>query len=229
MYETYKKLLNINKKNYIIQKILSKISLTLPQEIIIPLKYNKNFEYRKLIIKSYIDSEHSNLKNFLIKMEKNKNIIYTFSKILDVFKNILNIKNEKFKLEIKSFKEILIIKIRGIKSEKEFEQNIDEFFNDDSHKLCFIQFTAEESELINYIKFFIENKEKEYQNNKKIFIFIIHLERIFNFELKEMKLGNVKYKEKINKKTLKETISNISDYYQIFIDNLNGEEKYSIK
>ena len=229
VYETYKKLLNINKKNYIIQKILSKISLTLPQEIIIPLKYNKNFEYRKLIIKSYIDSEHSNLKNFLIKMEKNKNIIYTFSKILDVFKNILNIKNEKFKLEIKSFKEILIIKIRGIKSEKEFEQNIDEFFNDDSHKLCFIQFTAEESELINYIKFFIENKEKEYQNNKKIFIFIIHLERIFNFELKEMKLGNVKYKEKINKKTLKETISNISDYYQIFIDNLNGEEKYSIK
>ena len=208
-----------NDDNIIIEKVLSKISPLLSQDIILPLKYNDNFEYKDLIFKYYFESEHSNLENFLKTIQKKKNIIYTFSKIFDTFNNLINIKNEILNFEINNSDNIKIIKIINLKSEKELENNIDNYLNEEKYKICIIQFTTEESKFINYIKFFIENKEKECYS--KIFIFIIHIERIISY--------NKKDKEQLDKKILKETISNLSDYYQIFIDNLNGDEQYSLK
>ena len=88
--------------------------------------------------------------------------------------------------------------------------------------------------MINYIKFFIENKEKDLLNiknetkNEKIFIFIVHLVRIFNQDSQKDKYLSTEEEEEINKKILKETISHTSEYYQIFIDDLNGNIKYSL-
>ena len=77
---------------------------------------------------------------------------------------------------------------------------------------------------MNYIKFFIENhiKEKNYEdeakNIKKAFIFSVHMNRIFNIDKQDPK--KAKYLER---NELGELISHLSDFYQIFIDDLNGE------
>ena len=78
---------------------------------------------------------------------------------------------------------------------------------------------------MNYIKFFIENnkKEKNYEdenkNIKKAFIFSVHMNRIFKSDIADPK--KAKY---IERNELGELISHLSDFYQIFIDDLNGED-----
>jgi len=212
----------------IIEEVLSKIALILPQDAILQIKYNKNIKNRDLIFKYYLKGEHLNLEIFLKQMNKRKNVIYTFSKILDKINIEEEIKNDNLNFRVNSLDNIKIIKIGGIKSEKEYEKNIEEFLNNDKYKICLIHFSPEESNFINYTKFFIENKEKEYQKNSKIFILVVHILRIFNNELKDLKKKDKKYQEILNRKCLKQTISNLSDYYQIFIDNLNGDKELKL-
>ena len=223
-------------KEELLDLILSKISLTLPQDIILYLKYNKKYpdEYKK-IIDYYQKGEHINLYRFIQTMKDQKNVIYTFSNIFD----IMQIKND---INNKTFGNInkentIILKINNIESENEFEEILNNFMNNNKQKLCIIQFNTDEGSMMNYIQYFIENKEKEHlknnkdkkiKENKKVFIFIIHIRRIFNHELENFELKDEKTKKEINKKILKETISNLSGYYQIFIDNLNGDEKLTV-
>ena len=115
--------------------------------------------------------------------------------------------------------------LNNINSEEDLEKELDEFLKEDKYKICFIKYIPKER-LLNYISFFIEYKEKEYLNNnkedkkqKKAFIIIIYLFRIFNLELKNSENNN---------NNLSERISFVSDYYQIFIDNLNGNENDNI-
>jgi hypothetical protein len=54
------------------------------------------------------------------------------------------------------------------------------------------------------------------------------LKRIYNSELEELEKKTQKQQEIINKKILKETISLLTEYYQIFIDNLNGDNKINV-
>lgn len=55
--------------------------------------------------------------------------------------------------------------------------------------------------------------------------------RIFNYEEENLKKNDKIYQETLNKKVLKKTILNLSDYSQIFIDNLNGnfDKNFSLK
>ena len=213
----------------IIDEVISKIALTLPQDIMICIKFNrfqsKFPDITTKIIKSYNCGKHNNLNGFLKTMSNTLNIIYTFSGYLDIIKINKNINNDRFGNIINN--NIFEIKISSIKSENEFERKIDNFFNDKEKRICLIRFNPNEGSFLNYIKCFIENKEKELLSNKneinkeKIFIFIVHLVRIFDQD-------SPKEKEETNKKILKESISLTSEYYQIFIDNLNGNIEYSI-
>ena len=223
------------KKEELIDEVLSKISLTLPQDILIYLKYNGfSTKYKKeygKILDFYNKGEHLNLNRFIQNMKNTKNVIYTFTSDINVI-HIPEIKNEIFGTITE--KNTVIINLNSINSETEFERYIDDFIiNDD--KLFIIQFTPEEGSLMNYVRFFIDNKEREYLNqnkekkdDKKAFIFIMHLKRIFNSELKDLQNKSAKEQKEINKKMLKETLSNISGYYQIFIDNLNGKVEIQI-
>ena len=155
------------------------------------------------------------------KLNNNKNIVYTFNNVLDVIEELDDINNSLLGLIKKE--NIKDIKISSFKYENEFERQIDEFLNKNNFKLCIIRFTASEGHFLNYIKFFIENKEKDFiggkfgeKDQKKAFIFIVHMTRIFNY--------NLDREEKI----LKETISHLSGYYQIFIDDLNGKNEVTI-
>jgi len=226
-----RKISNINLEQ-IKDIVISKIALTLPQDILMCLKFNgfikKYEEIANKIMKAYNSGSHNNINDFLKTMSNPKNIIYTFSGNLDIIKiSNINIKYKSFG-DINN-KNIFEIKISSIKSENTLEKRIDDFFNDKEKKICLIRFNPSEGPFINYIKFFIENKEKDLSNkNEKVFIFIVHLVRIFNQDSPKEKQLSSEEEEEANKKILKETISHTSEYYQIFIDDLNGNKKFSL-
>jgi hypothetical protein len=65
--------------------VLEKIALTLPQDIILLMKYS-GFEQKHMnvvdkIINFYEKGEHNNFYNFISTMKNIKNVIYTFSSI----------------------------------------------------------------------------------------------------------------------------------------------------
>ena len=218
------------------EKVIKKISLLLPQDIIIFLKYSgyisKYKEYYDKILDGYIKGEHTNLSLFLQKMNDKKNVIYTFSPIHIKIENIDEFKNDNFEGKIIKANNIFDIEIGAFTSENKFEEKIDEFFNTEDKKICLIKFNSDERHFLNYVKFFIENKEKENKLHtsddkkiKKAFVFIVYLDR--NFEEPNSQSDNITV-EKEERNKFNETISLTSEYYQIFIDNLNGKREYTI-
>ena len=137
----------------LLNQVLLKISPILPQDIIIPLKFNNVFDSddKDFIFKNYTSYEHRNFSNFLKSIDNKKNVVYTFSKILETIKNIDNIKNDKLNFKIDNKNNIKFIKIGGIKSEDEFENYLDDYFNNNECKICIIQFLPEECIFINYV------------------------------------------------------------------------------
>ena len=219
------------KKENLNEYVLEKIALTLPQDILINLKISgpKQTQNLQKILELYKKGEHSNFSNFLEKLQTQKNIVYTFTGYLEnIIDNNQKINNSLVG-EIKK-ENIKFIQLSSFKSEREFEQNIDDYLEEDNSKVCIIKFLPFEGSYMNYIKFFIENKingNKKY--DKKIFIFVVYMSRISNKDLNDIDNKTLKEKEEFNKKILKETLSNLSGYYQIFIDNLKGEPKLKIE
>ena len=174
-------------------------------------------------MKFYTKGEHSNFSKFLEKTKNQKNIIYTFSGYLEEFIDEKKIINNSIVGEIKK-DNIKTIQLNSIKSEREFEAHIDNYLREEKLKVCIIKFLPCEGSFMNYIKYFIENKicdNKDFE--KKIFIFIVHMSRILIKDLNDVDKKTLKEKEVFEEKILTETLSNLSGFYQIFIDNLNGE------
>ena len=107
------------------EEVISKIALTLPQDVMF-LSKNIQSEYKNLIIDCYNKGEHRSLSKFLSSMKSRKSVIYTFSTDLDILRNLKNIKNEHFHLEIGE-ENIKKIKLRGINSESLFDKELDNF------------------------------------------------------------------------------------------------------
>ena len=212
--------------------ILKKISLILPQDIILLMKYS-GFEQKynnvsDKIIQFYQKGEHCNFLNYIRKMEILKSVVYTFTSIDET---ILSGVEEEFEFETKMFgkikkKNIKEIPISSLNSENELEAEMESIYLDeeDKHKIIVFKFNPDETDIMNYVKYFIENyvKEKNYvdenKNKHKAFIFTVHMNRIFNEDK-----NDPKKRKYIERNELGEIISHLSDFYQIFIDNLNGE------
>ena len=214
--------------------------MSLPQDIILFLKYSgfkqKYNNIYEQIINYYQKGEHRNLYYFLETMKNTKNVIYTFSSIEEPLLPNQNkiINTEMFgKINKDNLCEIMI---SSLTSENQLEEELENFYFSPAKKIIVFKFYPYETDIMNYIKFFIENqivekflsKIEDYNSDlnknkyKKAFIFLIHLNRIFNKDL------NDPQKEKyIKRNQLGELISHLSDFYQIFIDNLNGGD-YSL-
>ena len=210
-------------KNY----VLEKIALTLPQDILLYMHFSgfkqKYNDILTNVVEFYNKGEHSSLSNFLKTMENTKNVIYTFTNIDEsLLTNISSDINTKMFGKINS-NNITDRLISTLSSENDLEGELETFYLENDKKIFVLRFNPEETDIMNYIKFFIENyiKEKNFfeedNNNKKAFIFTIHMNRIFESD----KLDKKK-KKYIERNELGETISHLSDFYQIFIDNLNG-------
>ena len=210
--------------------VLEKISLTLPQDLILLMKYS-GFEQKynnisNKIINYYKKGEHNNIHNFIKNMETPKNVVYTFTSIDEPL--LLGANDD---LETKMFgkikkKYIKDIQICSLSAENELESQLENLYSDegDTIKIVIFRFHPEETVIMNYINYLIENyvKDKNYDENlnkKKAFIFSVHMNRIFEADKKNPKRENF-----IQRNKLAEAISYLSDFYQIFIDNLNGED-----
>ena len=237
---------SIKEEEDIIIFVLKKIALTLPQEILINMRINgfkqKYEKYFEVIVDSYGKGVHYNLSNFLktINIKKNilnsinnndyinndnKFIIYTFSNILET----INIEDIKTSLGIINSENIKQIVISSIKSEDELERKIEDIYSEEKNKICIFKLMPNEGCLMDYLKFFLENKEKEYTNkSRRVFIFIIYLSRILKDDLRNLSKMAVNEKNELQKKILNETLSNLSGFYQIFIDNLKGKNNIEI-
>ena len=209
--------------------VLEKVSLTLPQDIILLINYSgykqKHSNVADKIINFYQKGEHNNLYNFIRNMENTKNVIYTFSSIDEpLLPNIFDSFDTKLFGKINK-NDITEVIISSLSAEIELEAELEKFYLEPNKKIFVLKFNPEETDIMNYIKFFIENhiKEKNYNDenikNKKAFIFSIHMNRIFEDDKKDPKK-----KKYIERNELGELISHLSDFYQICIDNLNGED-----
>ena len=219
------------KKDELNDYVLEKIAMTLPQDILVNLKIAGTSQTENLqkILELYKKGEHSNFAKFLEKVKSQKNIVYTFTRYLEeIFDDNFQINNSLAGVIKKE--NIKYIQLNSIKSESVFERYIDDFLREEKLKVCIIKFLPKECSYMNYIKFFIENNindKKRY--DKKIFIFIVYMSRISINELEEIDNKSLNEKEEFNKKILTETLSNLSGYYQIFIDNLKGDPKLKIE
>ena len=229
-------------------KVMQYIVPTFSQDIIGISKFS-NFERRykedlENIYTIYKETHRYNIIEFLKKSVKYKNIIYTFSSILEHI-NIKEIENPLIgKIKNDNIENILVSKY---KSELELEKSLGDLFLNKDKKVLIMRFTPNDLKYISLIKFLIENLEREKiynnddkdneqnrefdedneeeistNNNKKqinynkMIIFIVHTTRF---------LKNYVYsEEEINEKSIedKELISHLANYSQNFIDNLNG-------
>ena len=130
------------KDDEIIDYVLIKIALTLPQDILVNMKCNKfkekNQKYFNKILEHYSKGEHSNFANFLKKLDNHKNAIYTFSNNLEPIKNIQNINIPKLGTTINE-ENISNIIISSIKNENELEKQLDDFMNNDKIKMYILK------------------------------------------------------------------------------------------
>ena len=130
IYNKYIDYQNLN-KNLLVSDlediILEKISLVLPQDLILLMQYNEYkqpyYNIKDKIINFYKKGEHTNLIKFIKGMTYNKNIIYTFTKIEETL--LLN----KNRIQTKIFGKITKnnikeININSIISENELKKRI---------------------------------------------------------------------------------------------------------
>ena len=229
-----KQLLNCNKdeidgiiynsgKNSLIEmkeEVFKKIAPTFSQDLIIfasnsvfATRYPKDFQ---MILSIYNSTEHRNLYNFLKNMKNTRNVIYTFSHILDLLMKGLEVDNEIYgKINNNTiYKKI----IEENYSEKLIERSIQAFLTNNKYNVLIFQIQAYNSKHLNHIQFLYENllnnTEINNKENNKAIILIIYLKREY-IHLK-------------NENPLKSTnfISHLSSYEQTFIDNLNGDDLY---
>ena len=229
VYNASKK--KIIEKNEIIKFILSKISPTFTEDLMIIIqkfgfKAKYNFYYEN-IMNYYKDNYRYNLKNFIEKTKDKISIIYTFSFINDIlFGNNESIKNKFFNETInrKSIKEI---KVSDINSINIIEKSIINFMTENKSNLFLVRFREKDltkleniHNIINDYKekhFLSNNNEEEENKNAKLFIILIHVSRISDC--------GKKIKENNFENNNSNFISFLSSTPQYFIDNINN--KYS--
>ena len=145
-------------------------------------------------------------------MKNSKNVIYTFSHILETLMKGLEVENEIYGIINNDtiYKKI----IESNCSEKIIEKCIQSFMDNDKQNVLIFQIQSFNCEHLNHIHFVYENnlKMEKNINKKKAIIFIIYLER----EIKYLKNDNII--------TNTNFISHLSSFEQTFIDNLNGKD-----
>ena len=177
---------------------------------------HKYDQYNEIVMNIYKKSLFNNLQSFLEKIEKRKNIVYTFSKITEnLFKEEVDIKN---KYGVLNKQTTIIEMIDSIKSENEFKFLLKSFINLNNKNLLILRFSTKDLNKMISINYIINNLEKEYPIlSEKLILFVVHMKR---------------YQKGVSlKKAIDETdlISFINDeFYQIFIDNLQGKESSNI-
>ena len=213
---------NDNNNNFDYEKIKDEIitilTLNLSQDIIIYAQFsNIDKKFLELIYQNYDFIEKNNLKDFLSSLSSKKNIIYTFSSDSFNLKNEEEIKINNYTINKNSIQELYI---SSDQSQFDIEKELNKFYCE-AQKILFLRFDSSQNKHLNHIISLIENIEKNYNNNsEKIIIIIVTIKRF-------LKLNDSDIINDDNENIIKEKdcISHLSDFNQIFIDNLLGEDR----
>ena len=210
-------------ENYIMNEIFKKIVPTFCQDIIASIKYSnmniKYSQYNELIYTIYKKTQYSNFTSFFKNIQQRKNIVYTFSKITE------NIFEEKRIIENKfgsySKQSAIDEMIDSFKCENDLLFLLKSFSNSQKLNILILRFGENDLNKINSVNYLINTYQKENKKlQNKLIMFIIHKKRETILDQK------AKNKTKKNKKmVIPDLIPFINnEYYQIFIDNLQGNE-----
>ena len=210
-----------NYETIIIDEIFKKIVPTFCQDIMVFLITNKiKTEYMKMnemVTNIYRKNRYYNFISFFENIKSNRIIIYTFSKITqEIYNEEKDLVNKFGKFTTQNIETQII---ESIKSENDLIFLLKSFASHKYKKILIIKLSEKEFNQMNSINYIISNYEKENKIlQEKIIIFTVHMQR---------KLKNQKSKK--DKEIKPDFISLLNDdYYQIFIDNLQGKEKYDI-
>ena len=207
-----------NYETFMIKEVFKKIVPTFCQDIMasmISCKLDQKYKpLTDLVIEIYKESQYNNFESFFKNMQSKKNIIYTFSKDTKSLFEKENILENKFGSFSK--KNAFIENIQTIKEEKELITNLNNITNKDQIKIIVLSFSELHFNQINSTYYVISNFQKDNPKlNDKIILFIVHKKR-------QSKGGK-------KKKLESDFISFINDdFYQIYIDNLEGKENSDV-
>ena len=217
-------------EDYMIKEILNIIVPTFCQDIIASMtssnideKYNK---FKDMILNIYKESQYNNFKSFFKNIKSRKNIIYTFSKSTEnlfeeekIGKKEEEIESITNKFGTFNYQSTITKMIDSPKSENDLLYLLKTFANSKNKKLFIFKVTENNTNKINSVNYVISNFEKENPKLKeKLILFVIHKQR-----------QQIQKEEKKKKNVIPDLISFIDDeYYQIFIDNLQGKENMNV-
>ena len=189
---------------------------TFSQENILSSIFSQEKKYIKKedLIQIYEENSHTNIYKYLEKVKKNKLVIYTFS---PYFKDLFTEKDNA-KIENEIFGNICKDNTLEIIFNENLSENMLNYFFELYYEkincnLFVIHFKDKYSKYLKYIKFLLDDFHKKVEeNNKKIFLFIIHI--------KKNKTVIEKYHSYF--------FSFLSEYQQITIDNIVEKRNLSI-
>ena len=201
-------------EDFIIKESFKKIAPTFCQDIIASMKYSnlylKDNNLYQIILNYYQEANKINFEDFFKNVKLKRNIIFTFSKVTEnLIDNNKEIKNE---FGVFNSQSTITEMIETIQCENDLIFLLKAFANSQSKNLLSLKFTEKDLNKINSINYVIKNYEKENPKIKeKLILFIIHKQRT------KRKEENI-----IVKSDLIPFIN--EDYYQLFIDNLQGQK-----
>ena len=240
------KICNNNNKNekeidneYIENEIFKIIVPTFCQDIIASVKYSgfafgENIKIANKILEIYKKKEIPNFRQFLEKSKKEKNIIYTFSNMLEI------IIPEESNIIYKEYN------VESFKSENNVQTIISKFYDDEKAEILIFRFSDKDLNKMSFISYLVNNFETKYKQlneeemnyhnliddneininnamndnikNKKKIIFLVHLKREKNIGKK------LDSENSYNSLSMEELVSILDDSYEsYFIDNLRSE------
>ena len=215
-----------------IKEIYQLLIPTFTQENILNAVFSPQKKYIKKedIINIYEENTHTNIFKFLENVKRNKLVVYTFTPYnKDIFteQNNIEIKNEYFGTISKD--NTVEITFNNKLSEKMLNYFFNLYYEKSNYNLFIIHFRVKDTKFLKYIKFQLDNFHKENKENpKKIFLFIIHIEKNYDLENnhnnEKDKNKSVEYLEQYHSYFL----SFISEYQQITIDNILEQRNISV-
>lgn len=150
------------KEEFIMKEFYKKIVPTFCQDIIASVKYS-GFEARNRFVSNiiydiYKQSSRNNFEHFLKNSTKKKTIIYTFSNTSgELLENkIVGMNNIEYSSET-----IYEIMIDSIKSEKDIEIIMNDYYGDNSQNVLVFKFRETDLDKMNHISYLINNYESK--------------------------------------------------------------------
>ena len=197
----------------ILNKILNKIVPTFSNKMINFLEENNKNNENDLInkiIEIYNSKKIKNLEEFIYKISNHRNVIYTYSNILEVFNISNDIKainyNNKVVFNENSTEELLI---SSYKTKDNLEKDLRFFINNNLKNLLIIKFNLNDSIHLHYIQDLLNNVEKN-EN--------LSLENVNNFIIYMIYIPDDLNIQENNNLTF---VSHLTSYSQYFIENIN--------